>query len=180
MKDPWRYMRRAQRRLRARSAPGAWWPSVVLRALASYLLGPLSCGRDPADRKFFAALGGEKRGTTTEDLIPHLDRANVLEPKRAIYWEKRGDYREAQHDLVLAKAALDRAIEPADRPYLRFVRGLALCDGGRCAEALCDFDLPIAAQADNSEFYRGRGRARVRAERLGVRIISVLRSVGRP
>ncbi|HVP30515.1 MAG TPA: hypothetical protein VMW35_15265 [Myxococcota bacterium] len=138
---------------------------VLLACLALAWAAVTACGRDEADREYFAALAGEKRGASPAELLPHVDRAIFLAPERASYWEKRGGYRTAMGDLVGAEADLDRAIVLADRPYLRFERGLVRCKAGRCAEALADFDVAIAAQPENAQFYRGRALARVAAGR---------------
>jgi tetratricopeptide (TPR) repeat protein len=133
-------------------------------ALATVLAAALlACGRDPAEREYFAALEGEKTGADAAALIPHLDRAISLAPERAVYWEKRADYRTSQLEYGSAKADLDHAIALADRPWLRFRRGLVLCRSGACTEALADLDAAIAAQPENAQFYRGRALVRVRA-----------------
>ena len=126
-----------------------------------------ACGRDAADREYFAVLEAEKTETTPiAERIPHLDRAIAIAPDRAIYWEKRGEYEAALRDLAAAEADLDHAIELGDRPYLRFVRGMIRCRSGRCAESLADFDLAIGEQPMNAQFYRGRALARVAAGQL--------------
>jgi tetratricopeptide (TPR) repeat protein len=173
----WRPSRRPQEGPCRRNAPSALW--LILCRLLLPLLGPVCCGHDRADSEYLAALAGAKIGVPTEELLPHLDRAIALEAKRAIYWETRGEYRAALHNFVLAKADLDRAIELRDRPYLHFVRGLVLCKSGRCADALSDFDVAIAAQPENTQFYRGRALARVETGMLAAALEDAQRLVER-
>jgi tetratricopeptide (TPR) repeat protein len=123
-----------------------------------------ACGRDAADREYFAVLAMEKtESAPIATRIPHFDHAIALAPGRVAYWEKRGEYRASAGDLPGAESDLDRAIVLADRPYLRFVRGLIRCRAGRCAESLADLDQAIAAQPENAQLYRGRALARSRA-----------------
>jgi tetratricopeptide (TPR) repeat protein len=137
------------------------------RLLAFAALAFVACGRDAADREYFAVLAAEKsQSSPLADRIPHLDRAIALAPGRAIYWEKRGEYRAALGALADAESDLDRALSLGERPYLHYVRGLVRCRARRCAEALADFDLAIGAQPENAQFYRGRALARVAAGQL--------------
>lgn len=124
---------------------------------------PLGCSRDTADQEYFAALDIDKRGGPCEESLKHIDRAIELAPSRSGYWEKRSGYRIGLGDMAGAKADIDRAIELADRPYLRYLRGIILCKSGRCSEALSDLDRAIGAQPQNTQFYRVRAFARVRA-----------------
>ena len=117
--------------------------------------------QDAADEEYVAALRGDEDGSTSEERIAHLDRAIALEPARAQYWESRAILRIDRRDFAAAEADLDRAIALAERPYLRFLRGLVRCQHGRCGEGVPDFDRAIAGQPDNSQFYRGRSLARV-------------------
>ncbi len=135
-----------------------------MRALpAASLLLLLGCAGDTAEREYFDALAIDKAGGSCDEALGHIDRAIQLAPGRSGYWEKRSGYRVALGDLAGAKADVDRAIELADRPHLRFLRGIVLCKSGRCSEALRDLDHAIAAQPENTQFYRVRAFARVRA-----------------
>ncbi len=128
--------------------------ALILSCLAA-------CGWDPAEREYLAALRGEEHDMTREEQIERLDRAIEMAPDRARYYETRAVYRIDQQRFAEATADLDRAVELADRPYLRFLRGLARCQDGRFAEALPDFDAAIEGQPENAQFYRGRALARV-------------------
>ena len=55
---------------------------------------------------------------------------------------------------------LDYAIALADRPYLRYLRGMVRCQARDYQAALPDFDTAIAGQPENAQFYRGRSLAR--------------------
>lgn len=88
------------------------------------------------------------------------DHAIALSPGRAWYRETHAIYSIDLHRFAEAHADLDTAITLADRPYLRFLRGLVACEQGDCAGSLADFDLAIAGQPQNAQFYRGRGLAR--------------------
>lgn len=131
------------------------------RALLVLVLA--GCGRDAADREYFAALEGEKTGQPCEVLLPHVERAIALRPDRANYYEKRAGYRTGLGDLAGAQSDLDKAIGLADRPYLRFLRATVLCKLERHSEALPDLDRAIAAQPNNDQFYRVRAIARSKA-----------------
>lgn len=119
------------------------------------------CGHDEADREYLAALRGEEEDITREEQIAHIDRAIEINSARAQYWETRAVYRIDLREFDAALADLNQAIELSDRPYLRFLRGLALCQSGRYADSLADFDAAIDGQPDNAQFYRGRALARV-------------------
>ncbi|MDA0206927.1 MAG: tetratricopeptide repeat protein [Acidobacteria bacterium] len=131
------------------------------------ILGPLIllctafCGHDEADREYLTALRGEEEDMTREEQIAHIDRAIEISSTRARYWEARAIYRIDLHQFDAALADLDRAVKLAESPYIRFLRGLALCQSGRHAESLADFDAAIAGQPENAQFYRGRALARV-------------------
>lgn len=136
------------------------------RAMASacaalVLLCAASCVWDAAEREYLAALRGEEEDMTREEQIAHLDRALQIAPGRARYFETRAIYRIDLLQFDRARADLDRAIELAERPFLRFLRGLTLCQTGRYSQALPDFDAAIAGQPENAQFYRGRALARV-------------------
>lgn len=119
-----------------------------------------SSGHDPAEREYILAVRGEDEGMTRAVRLGHLDRAIALSPNRSYYWEARALHRIAERNFDRARSDLDRAIQLQDRPYLRFLRGLALCQGGKPAESLADFDAAIAGHPDNAQFYRGRALAR--------------------
>jgi tetratricopeptide (TPR) repeat protein len=121
------------------------------------------CGRDRADREYFAALRGEESGMTREEQIARLDRAIHLAPRRASYYETRAIYWIDLRQFDRARNDLDRTIELAPRSYAYFLRGLVSCQMGEFARSLEDFDTAIALQAANTQFYRGRSLARAAA-----------------
>ena len=92
--------------------------------------------------------------------IARIDRAIALAPDRAWYRETHAIYCIDLHRFEQATADLDTAIVLADRPYLRFLRGLVTCQRGEYARSLADFDLAIRGQPENAQFYRGRALAR--------------------
>jgi tetratricopeptide (TPR) repeat protein len=118
------------------------------------------CGRDAADREYFTALEGDEKGLSREEQIAHISRAIALAPRRAWYYELRAGYETDHRDFAAALADLDRAIAMIDRPYAHFSRGLVLCQSGRYAASIADFDTAIARQPTNDQFYRGRSLAR--------------------
>src|SRR5437764_13553607 len=99
--------------------------------------------------------------------IAHIERAVELEPARAYYWETLATYRIDLRVFDRAKSDLDQAVRLQDRPYLRFLRGLVLCQSGHPGDALPDFDAAISGQPENSQFYRGRALARAAVGRAG-------------
>jgi len=119
-----------------------------------------SCSVDPAERDYFAALRGEETGMSRQEQLALIDSAIALEPRRATYRETHAIYSIDVHDFARAAADLDTAIQLADRPYLRFLRGLVSCQRGAFAASLPDFDRAIAGQPENAQFYRGRSLAR--------------------
>jgi tetratricopeptide (TPR) repeat protein len=127
--------------------------------IAAVLLPLFSCAPDPADRMVLDALRGEETGMGRVAQIELLSRAIELEPRRAWYRETRAIYRIDVRDYEAASADLDTAVILADRPYLRFLRGLVICERGAPARAIPDFDAAIAAQPRNTQFYRGRSLA---------------------
>lgn len=129
-------------------------------ALAIAIAAGTACGHDAAEREYLAALRGEEAGMSREQQIAHVDRAIQLAPTRPYYYETRAIYRIDLRDYARAHADISRAIELADRPYARFLRGLVTCEGGAFAASLPDFDLAIARQPGNTQFYRGRSLAR--------------------
>ena len=129
-------------------------------ALGAALLTAISCSNDPAQQAYLAALRGEEEGMTRREQLALLAQAIELEPRRAWYRETHAIYAIDLHQFDVASADLDTAITLADRPYLRFLRGLVACQRGEFAASLPDFDLAIAGQPENGQFYRGRSLAR--------------------
>lgn len=136
--------------------PRALFGALLVLAIAA-------CGRDEADRVYFEALAGDKVGKPCQEMIGLVDRAIALRPDRASYYQHRAGYRVGMSDLAGAKTDIDRAIALTDEPYLRYQRAIILCKSGRCAEALPDLDAALAAQPENTQFYRVRAIARVAA-----------------
>ena len=130
---------------------------VLIAAMVTVVHG---CGRDLADREYFAALDGEEKGMTREEQIAHMDRAIRLAPERGFYYDTRGGYYIDSRQFERALSDLDQSIELAPRPYAYYMRGLASCQAGEVARALADFDTAIAQQPENGQFYRGRSLAR--------------------
>jgi tetratricopeptide (TPR) repeat protein len=129
----------------------------MILLLAGSLAG--ACG-DQAHREYLTALRGDESGMTRQEQIAHVTRAIELHPERTEYWETRAIYEIDARDFDRARSDLDRVIQYADRPYARFLRGMVSCQMGDLARSLGDFDLAIAGQPENSQFYRGRSLAR--------------------
>ena len=132
-----------------------------MQTLVSLLvaLSPAACARDEAEREYYRALRGAEEGLSREEQIAHLDRAIALAPgrlsyrvSRAIAWIDVRQFERAVRDL-------DFTLQRREHPYEYFLRGLALCQQGRFARALPDFDRAVELQPENSQFYRGRGLA---------------------
>jgi tetratricopeptide (TPR) repeat protein len=133
---------------------------LVVRATAAcLLLAPAGCGRDAADRHYSAALEGADRGAPLEEQLRHVERAIATKP-RAPYYQLRAGYRWSLGDLPGAELDYDVAIGLADQPYLRFERANLIASRGEPARALPDYDLAIAGQPGNVQYYRGRALAR--------------------
>ena len=130
------------------------WAWLVL------LLSASSCSMDPAERDYYAALRGEETGMTRREQLALIESAIEQGPKRVAYRETHAIYSIDVHDFARAAADLDTAIQLADRPYLRYLRGLVSCQRGEYAASLSDFDKAIAGQPKNAQFYRGRSLAR--------------------
>jgi tetratricopeptide (TPR) repeat protein len=128
--------------------------------LAALCLASLSCAQDPAEQEYIAALRGEETGMTRAEQLALVERAIALKPHRAWYRETHAIYSIDVGSFEVASADLDTAITLADRPYLRFLRGLVACQRGEFANSMEDFDRAIAEQPTNSQFYRGRSLAR--------------------
>jgi len=128
--------------------------------LVTLSLAVLSCAGDAAEQEYLAALRGEETGMTRVEQLVHIERAIAREPGRAWYRETHAIYALDLSRFDVAAADLDTAIQVADRPYLRFLRGLVACQRGEYGTSLADFDRAIAEQPENSQFYRGRSLAR--------------------
>ncbi|HTM01518.1 MAG TPA: hypothetical protein VL503_10400, partial [Candidatus Omnitrophota bacterium] len=76
--------------------------------------------------------------------LEHLETAIALQPRRAWYRETHAIYSIDVRRFAQASADLDTAIQLADRPYLRFLRGLVSCQRGAYEASLGDFDAAIA------------------------------------
>jgi tetratricopeptide (TPR) repeat protein len=136
-----------------RSLRGAWmWPILLLPLQA--------CSVDPAEREYYAALRGEETGMSRREQLAHIENAIAMRPRRASYRETHAIYSIDVRNFARAAADLDTAIQLADRPYLRYLRGLVSCQRGEIAASLPDFDRAIAGQPENAQFYRGRSLAR--------------------
>jgi tetratricopeptide (TPR) repeat protein len=138
----------------ARARMRALMSALVVGVLAS------ACAPDPAEREYLAALKGEESGMTREQQIAHVDRAIALAPRHPEYYETRATYLLDQQRWVPARQDLDRSIRLADRPYARFLRGLAACELGLFDAAVADFDTAITRDPRNAQFYRGRALAK--------------------
>jgi tetratricopeptide (TPR) repeat protein len=149
---------------------------AVLIGLGAAACGPRP-GSDAARREYLAALEGQKRSMSLEEQRAHVERALELDRGDAPYWQARAGYEIAQHELAAAESDLDRAIELRDRPYLRYQRGAVRCERGELAGALADFDLAIAAQPDNAQFYLERSVARAAAGRADDALDDALRMI---
>jgi len=138
----------------------------MVRTIAVILVfAGAGCALDPAEREYMEALRGEETGMSRQTQIAHIDRAIAQAPGRPHYWETRGIYHIDLREFGAATADLDRAITLGDRPYLRFLRGLALCQSGAFMRGLEDLEAAVAAEPANTQFYRGRGLARVEVGR---------------
>ncbi len=91
--------------------------------------------------------------------IELLSRAITMSPRRPWYRETRAIYLIDVRDYARAAADIDTSIQLADRPYLRFLRGLVTCERGNPAASIADFNAAIAGQPKNTQFYRGRSLA---------------------
>jgi tetratricopeptide (TPR) repeat protein len=128
------------------------WPILLLPFQA--------CSEDAAQREYMAALRGEETGMSRREQLALIESAIAMQPRRASYRETHAIYSIDVHDFARAAADLDTAIQLADRPYLRYLRGLVSCQRGEIAASLPDFDRAIAGQPENAQFYRGRSLAR--------------------
>lgn len=143
--------------------PRIGWSRRSLILLLVLLAG--GCSGDEADHEYMAALRGEETGMGREAQLARLEHAIALQPRRAWYRETHAIYSIDLKRYDRAAADIDTAIQLADRPYLRFLRGLVSCERGDYAGSLADFDHAIAGQPGNAQFYRGRSLARSRVGR---------------
>ena len=128
--------------------------ALLLLAIAS------GCALDPAEREYNAALRGEETGMSRGEQVAHLDRAIALAPRRGWYYETRAVYRIDMSEFDAARRDLDRDIALAPRAYAYYLRGLVACQSGQFRQSLADFDVAIARQPSNTQFFRGRSLAR--------------------
>ena len=144
--------------------PG-WWLAWLVFSSATG--SHVSSSERQAMREYQAALENRSHGTTTdEEQLARLDLAVQLDPTAVEYRELRAAYLSAVGRLSEAKADLDRAIELADRPNLRFARAGVLCALGSYEGALVDLDQAIVAQPENAQFYPSRAVARAAVGRI--------------
>jgi tetratricopeptide (TPR) repeat protein len=87
-------------------------------------------------------------------------------PTSPLYLEQRANLLFSVNRLAEARADYDRAVELADRPYLRFERADLLCALGDYDAALADLDRAIAVQPENIQFYPRRALARLAVGRV--------------
>jgi tetratricopeptide (TPR) repeat protein len=138
---------------------------VVVVSVACLAAGCDRAG-DEARREYFKALELSKTGRPLEEQLAHVDRAVRLVPTSATYLEKRAGLLFGLGRLAEARVDYDRAVELADRPYLRFERADLLCALGEDDAAHADLDRAIAAQPENIQFYARRALARLALGRV--------------
>jgi tetratricopeptide (TPR) repeat protein len=138
---------------------------IVVLSVACLAAGCDSAG-DEARREYLEALELSKTGRPLEEQLAHVDRAVRLVPTGATYIEKRAGLLFGLGRLAEARVDYDRAVELADRPYLRFERADLLCALGEDGAAHADLDRAIAAQPENVQFYPRRALARLALGRV--------------
>jgi len=142
-----------------------------MRPIVALLVACLASGcdgaGDQARREYFKALELGKTGHPLEEQLVHVDRAVRLAPTSATYLEMRANLLFGLNRLAEGRADYDRAVELADRPYLRFERADVLCALGEDDAALADLDRAIAEQPENLQFYPRRALARLARGRVG-------------
>jgi tetratricopeptide (TPR) repeat protein len=126
----------------------------------------LGCLSDEAERMYLSALQGEESGMTRSEQIALVTRAIALAPDREHYYEVRAIYQIDLRDFPEALTDVDRAIGLGDRPYLRFLRGLVLCQSRRCDSGVPELDRAITSEPANTQFYRARGLALAEVHRF--------------
>lgn len=138
---------------------------IVVLGVACLAAGCDRAG-DEARREYLGALELNKTGRPLEEQLAHVDRAVRLVPTGATYLEKRAGLLFGLGRLAEARVDYDRAVELADRPYLRFERADLLCALGEDGAALADLDRAIAAQPENIQFHARRALARLAVGRV--------------
>jgi tetratricopeptide (TPR) repeat protein len=139
----------------------------IVALLVAYLASGCDGAGDQARREYFKALELGKIGHPLEEQLVHVDRAVRLAPTSATYLEMRANLLFGLNRLAEGRADYDRAVELADRPYLRFERADVLCALGEDDAALADLDRAIAEQPENLHFYPRRALARLAQGRVG-------------
>jgi tetratricopeptide (TPR) repeat protein len=152
-----------------------WGPIAVL-AVACLAAGCDRAG-DEARREYLQVLELSKTGRPLEEQLAHADRAVRLVPTGATYVEKRAGLLFGLGRLAEARMDYDRAVELADRPYLRFERADLLCALGEDDAAHADLDRAIAAQPANVQFYARRALARLALGRVAEARADVARGI---
>ena len=138
----------------------------IAALVAACLAAGCDSAGDEAWREYFTELELSKTGQPLEEQLAHADRAVKLVPTGATYLEKRADLLFAVNRLAEARVDYDRAVELADRPYLRFERADLLCALGEYDVALADLGRAIGAQPENTQFYPRRALARLARRRV--------------
>jgi tetratricopeptide (TPR) repeat protein len=138
----------------------------IVALVAACLAASCDSAGDEARREYFKALDLSKTGQPLEEQLAHVDRAVRLVPTSATYLGKRANLLFAVNRLAEARVDYDRAVELADRPYLRFERADLLCALGEYDAALADLDRAIGAQPENTQFYPRRALARLAMGRV--------------
>jgi tetratricopeptide (TPR) repeat protein len=146
-------------------SPALHLTRIVVLSVACLAAG---CGRgdDEARREYLEALELNKTGRPLEEQLAHVDRAVRLVPTGATYLEKRAGLLFGLGRLTEARVDYDRAVELADRPYLRFERADLLCALGEDDAAHADLDQAITAQPENIQFHARRALARLALGRV--------------
>ena len=138
---------------------------IVVLVVACLAAGCDRAG-DEARREYLEALELSKTGRPLEEQLARVDRAVRLVPTGATYLEKRAGLLFGLGRLAEARVDYDRAVELADRPYLRFERADLLCALGEDDAAQADLDRAIAAQPENIQFYARRALVRLAVGRV--------------
>jgi tetratricopeptide (TPR) repeat protein len=151
---------------RARPTSRALRLGPIVALGAACLVAGCDRAGDEARREYLRALELNKTGRPLEEQLAHADRAARLVPTGATYLEKRAGLLFGVGRLAESRVDYDRAVELADRPYLRFERADLLCALGEDAAAHADLDRAIAAQPENIQFYARRALARLALGRV--------------
>lgn len=83
-----------------------------------------------------------------DDAREALSAALTKDERLAEAWAIRGGLAHQTGDLPEAISDLDRAVELADTPEIRFNRGVAYQDAGRFTEAIADYEAMLAVADD--------------------------------